>query len=64
MSLEASTMKPVDIKIALMKAEVTQAQIAKELEVSRASISLTIKGTSKSKRVRACIAKHIGKKTT
>lgn len=55
-------MTPLDIKIELMKANVTQAQIARECDVSRFQVCRVINDpNSVSAHVRERIAHHIGR---
>lgn len=49
-----------DIKAAIRKKGVNQAQIARHLEVSEMMVSKVIKGTDKSTRVAKAIAKIVG----
>lgn len=49
-----------DIKAAIRKKGVNQAQIARHLEVSEMLVSSVIKGTNKSARVAKAIAKIVG----
>lgn len=57
-------MHPADIKAALEKAEVTQAQIAFEMDppVSPTAVSLVIRKKSVSDRVMKAVSAKIGKK--
>ena len=64
MNLETQKMQPLEIKIAMLRANVSQKEIAEDLKISQAAVSLTIKGTSKSERIRQRIAKAIGKPIT
>lgn len=49
-------MEPVDIKIALLRTEITQAAIARKIGVAPISVSRTIKGEIASQRIRQAIA--------
>jgi lambda repressor-like predicted transcriptional regulator len=53
-------MKPVDIRIAMMKAGITQAQLARELGKKSPLIYHVIEGNTVSDYVRRHIAKRIG----
>lgn len=44
-------MKPVEIRVALLRKGITQSQIAREFGISRSAVSRIIHGKSKSKRV-------------
>jgi lambda repressor-like predicted transcriptional regulator len=54
-------MHPEEIKAALRMAGTTPAMLATELEVSSATISVVIHGRAQSARIKARIAKVIGK---
>jgi len=53
---------PLEIKIALIRSRKTQAQIARRLGVSKAQVTMVIKGKRAQKRVRKAIAKAVGKR--
>jgi len=53
---------PLEIKIALIRSRKTQAQIARKLGVSKAQVTMVIKGKRAQKRVRRAIAKAVGKR--
>ncbi len=52
-------MTPKEIKILLLRHDIKQAQIAKKLKVSRAAVSLVIKGTAESRRIKQAIAQAL-----
>jgi len=52
-------MEPIEIKIALMRAGVTQADIARYTGVAPPNVSKVIKGNIASRKVRAAIAKAL-----
>lgn len=58
--LKAMDMTPTDIRIAMLKAGVTQAGIARELGVHKSSILLVIDGRFVSDRIRRKIAERCG----
>jgi transcriptional regulator with XRE-family HTH domain len=53
-------MKPMEIRIALIRADVTQSQLARELNVTQQLVYQVIAGTTVSDQVRQHIAKRIG----
>ncbi len=53
-------MTPTDIRIAMIRAGVTQAEIARDVEVSRNTVHLVIEGRTVSDRIRKRIAERIG----
>lgn len=53
-------MRPVDIRIAMMRAGVGQSEIARELNVNQTAIYLVIEGRAVSHRIREKIAERIG----
>jgi lambda repressor-like predicted transcriptional regulator len=53
-------MHPADIQAALRKRGVSQADIARRLNITKAGISFVIHGRSKSRRVAAAIARITG----
>ena len=53
---------PVEIKIALIRARKSQADIARNLGVDKAIVTRVIKGQRTSKRVRMAIAEAVGKR--
>jgi lambda repressor-like predicted transcriptional regulator len=55
-----SDMTGPDIKIAMIRAGVTQAQLARELKVSKQCLHLVVEGRVVSHRIRSHIAKRIG----
>ncbi len=55
-------MKPIEIKILLLRAGVTQANIGRKVGVSRSFINQIIKGQRQTKRVRMAIAKAVGRR--
>jgi len=55
-------MTPVDIKILLLRAGVTQTSIARKLRVSLGFVNQNINGQRATKRVRKAIAKAAGKR--
>lgn len=59
MEQNQASMTPVDIKVALLRANVTQAAIAREIGVSQVSVLRVIKNHSASHRIRLAIAKAI-----
>jgi lambda repressor-like predicted transcriptional regulator len=60
MTTKPQNMKPMDIRIALLRAGVTQAQLARELDVTQQLVYQVIAGTCVSNQVRQHIAKRIG----
>jgi len=54
-------MKPRSRKVAMLRAGVTQAMIARELGVTYAAVCLVISGNSRSGRIERAIAAAIGK---
>lgn len=52
-------MDPEEIKIALMRAKVTQAEIARKFDVTGAAVTRVISGDSTSRRIREAIAEAI-----
>jgi lambda repressor-like predicted transcriptional regulator len=52
-------MRPVDIRIAMLRVGVGQAALAREMKVSRTAIHLVIEGKSTSHRIRTAIAEAI-----
>jgi DNA-binding XRE family transcriptional regulator len=52
-------MTPKEIKILLLEHDIKQVQIAKKLKVSRTAVSLVIKGTAQSRRIKAAIAQAL-----
>ena len=54
-------MKPLEIKIYLLRADVKQAEIAQFCKVSRTSITRVINGYSSSDRIQRAIAKAINR---
>lgn len=59
-NLEPSGMSPNDIRIAMIRAEVSQSAIARELNVTGQAIYQIISGRQTSQRIRAKIAEAIG----
>ncbi len=57
-------MKPIEIKILLMRKGISQRDVSRKLGVSDEAISRTIWGKLKSARLRAGIAKALGKEVT
>lgn len=57
-----NSMSPKQIKDAMDKKHIAQADIARELDVSPAAVSQVIKGTSTSHGIRLLIAEKIGEK--
>jgi predicted transcriptional regulator len=57
-------MKPKEIRAALILAEVTSLQIARQLGVSGAAVSRVIYGNTRSARIETVIAKSIGSTRT
>jgi lambda repressor-like predicted transcriptional regulator len=53
---------PLEIKIALLRAGKSQAKIARRLGVSKAQVTMVIKGKRAQKRVRRAIAKAVGRR--
>ena len=53
---------PIEIKIALIRANVLQSKIARKMGVSKVIVTNVIKGRRTSMRVRKAIAKAIGKR--
>jgi len=54
-----TNMSPLDIRIAMLRAGVGQAALARELNISRTAVYLVIEGKSTSHRVREKIAEAI-----
>jgi transcriptional regulator with XRE-family HTH domain len=54
-------MKPIDIRILLMRARKSQSQIARELEVTQGFVGQVILGLRHTQRVRMAIAEAVGK---
>lgn len=54
--------QPVRIKIEFLKKGMTQFEIARKMNVSRAAICMTIKGEIMSKKLRNAIARALGKR--
>ena len=59
-NLTPSGMSPSDIRIAMIRAGVTQAALARELQVSRPAVHLILEGKATSQRIREKIAERIG----
>jgi lambda repressor-like predicted transcriptional regulator len=59
MEQNQTAMTPVDIKVKLLRANVTQAAIAREIGVSQVSVLRVIKNHSASHRIRLAVAKAI-----
>ena len=55
-------MEPLEIKIALMRAEIRQADIARACQVSTAAIARVINGQATSDRIQRMIAKALGQR--
>ena len=53
-------MKPKDIRHLLLDADITQAELARELEVSQEAVYQIIEGNYTSDRIRQHIAKKVG----
>lgn len=53
-------MKPLEIRIALLRADVKQSEIARVCKVSKPSVARVIAGQSVSDRIQRVIAKAIG----
>jgi lambda repressor-like predicted transcriptional regulator len=60
MTNKPQNMQPMEIRIALIRAGVTQAELARELDVTQQLVYKIIAGTSVSHQVRQHIAKRIG----
>lgn len=60
MARKIQNMEPDEIRILLIRAKVSQAEIARELEVHKTSINKVILGWSVSDRIRQCIARKVG----
>lgn len=60
--MEAIRITPEEIKASLILKKITQASIAKKLEVAPSLVSMVIHGTDKNKKVRRAIARALGKK--
>jgi lambda repressor-like predicted transcriptional regulator len=54
-------MKPIQIKILMMRAGVSQADISRKLGVSRSFVNQVICGLRSTRRVRRAIASSVGK---
>ena len=55
-------MKPIDIRILLMRAKKSQNSIAKELDITQSFVAQVILGIRKTQYVREAIAKAVGKR--
>jgi DNA-binding XRE family transcriptional regulator len=55
---------PIEIKIAFIRLGKTQAEVARNLGVSNVIVTNVIKGRRTSKRVKAAIAKALGKRVS
>ena len=53
-------MSPTEIRIAMLKTGVTQAGIARELDVDKSAVHLIIEGRAVSDRIRRKIAERVG----
>ena len=62
MNKENLLANPIEIKVALIRAKKTQAQIARKLGVSKVIVTHVIKNQRTSHRVRRAIAKAIGRR--
>lgn len=58
--MKSTDMSPKEIKIKLLKSEITQAELARRLSVSPSMIARVIDGNSVSDRVRRGIANAVG----
>jgi len=56
-------MEPLEVKILLLKAGVTQAAIAQSLGISRSAVSHEVNGRMYSARIRKAIARAVKRKT-
>jgi transcriptional regulator with XRE-family HTH domain len=54
------SMEPLELKIKLMRLNITQAALAREIGVSQPAVARVIKGHSASERIRKAIAHRIG----
>ena len=55
-------MNNLNLKIKLLKAGITQADIAREIGVTRAFVNQIINGQRQTRRVRMAVAKAVGKR--
>ena len=57
---KTNDMSPVEIKVALLRAGITQAQIARKTKVHPSHVSRLVEGTKTNDRVRRAIAAAVG----